>query len=587
MKPFQRGRLRWPGFGVMHCLLFAMAGLTQAQPAQLHTHQALSQALASIEEKHASLVSLSALAQSRQGKAVWLAEISALAPEERSAHPAVLVVAGVAGNRLAGTEAALRIIEEAAAHQPAWLEQTTLYVIPRLNHDAAEAYFQEPRLETFGNTTPQDGDNDGAVDEDGLNDLNGDGLITWMRIEDPEGQWIAHPEEPRILIEADAVKGEEGRWLYRREARDEDGDEALGEDPLGGVDFNHNFPFQYPWFDEQAGIHQVSEPPTFALAQFVVDHPHIALAYVLSGNSNLLKTPEASEASGPRSEQTQVREEDLPYIQELGKQFRERLGIEKEIATPQIPGALADWLYFHRGILTLSAPLWSPQIALARSAAEEGEDEAESENEADGEEQTDANEQQAPEEDQLEESRGQDEVRYLRWLEERGMDAFVGWQAIEHPDFPGQRVEVGGWKPYVKVIPPQDELEPLAQAHADALAHFAEQLPRIAIESVEAEALGNGVYEITVTVTNRGYLPTLMAHGERTGHILPTRVVFSWPRDAFLSGEPENRIPPLAGSGGAHELAVTVVAEAGEEIEIEVISALAGQASQTLTLEKE
>ena len=40
---------------------------------------------------------------------------------------------------------------------------------------------------------PIDQDRDGLVDEDGPEDLDGDGEITWMRGPDPAGDWIADP----------------------------------------------------------------------------------------------------------------------------------------------------------------------------------------------------------------------------------------------------------------------------------------------------------------------------------------------------------------------------------------------------------
>jgi len=56
-------------------------------------------------------------------------------------------------------------------------------------------------------------DNDGQVDEDGPEDLDGNGLITMMRVKSPEGRWLIDPEEPRLMRPADPKKGEKGEYL--------------------------------------------------------------------------------------------------------------------------------------------------------------------------------------------------------------------------------------------------------------------------------------------------------------------------------------------------------------------------------------
>ncbi len=61
-------------------------------------------------------------------------------------------------------------------------------VAPLLNPDAARADFTTPRCERTSNGNPLDDDLDMQVDEDGPDDLNQDGLITSMRVKDPEGE---------------------------------------------------------------------------------------------------------------------------------------------------------------------------------------------------------------------------------------------------------------------------------------------------------------------------------------------------------------------------------------------------------------
>ena len=87
-----------------------------------------------------------------------------------------------------------------------------------------------------------------------------------MRVHDPTGKYMAHPQDPRILIEAEADKNEQGRFRILTEGIDNDKDGKFNEDGPGGVDFNRNFTFEYPYFQAGAGPSQVSETETRAVA---------------------------------------------------------------------------------------------------------------------------------------------------------------------------------------------------------------------------------------------------------------------------------------------------------------------------------
>src|SRR5262249_31047429 len=132
----------------------------------------------------------------------------------------------------------------------------------------------------------------GLIDEDPPDDLNGDKLVTWMRVEDPEGEYILDPKEPRLLIKADPAKGEVGKLRYLSEGIDNDHDEKWNEDGIGGVNFNRNFPYNYSYFAVWAGVNPVSETETRVLADFVVDHPNIGIIFTFGAAENLAGTPE-------------------------------------------------------------------------------------------------------------------------------------------------------------------------------------------------------------------------------------------------------------------------------------------------------
>jgi hypothetical protein len=222
---------------------------------------------------------LSSIGKSHGGLDIYLLEIAAgknkVKPENRQS---VLVVANSEGKHLPGTEAALEMAEtilSAYEEDKDWtdfLNERTIYIIPVLNPDAASAYFSSPRLERTYNQHPVDEDNDGLTDEDGPEDLNGDGLITMMRVKSPEGRWIVDPGEPRLMRQADPKKGEKGEYLLYTEGKDSDGDGEINEDGPGGVEINRNFLHDFEYYNKRAGLYPGSESETQAVLRFMFDH---------------------------------------------------------------------------------------------------------------------------------------------------------------------------------------------------------------------------------------------------------------------------------------------------------------------------
>jgi len=69
-------------------------------------------------------------------------------------------------------------------------------------HDARAHWFAEPNTSSShrSGAVPVDSDRDGQFDEDGPEDLNGDGEITMMRKRDPQGRYKPHPDYPEYLM---------------------------------------------------------------------------------------------------------------------------------------------------------------------------------------------------------------------------------------------------------------------------------------------------------------------------------------------------------------------------------------------------
>ncbi|MCX8160490.1 MAG: M14 family metallopeptidase [Candidatus Saccharicenans sp.] len=292
-----------PLFLVIFCFLLAAPLLVAQVETKYHSPAEVAASLKSLAGKFPEISRLKGIGKSFGGQDILVLEIAGRKnksePEDR---PAVLVVANAEGIHLPGTEAALQLAESILTdygQDKAWtdfLNRNTVYIIPLLNPEAAAAYFSKPRQERTFNGRPVDEDNDGLVDEDGPEDLDGDGLITTMRVKSPEGRWMIDPREPRLMKLADPKKGEKGEYLVYTEGLDNDGDGQINEDGPGGVDLNRNFPHDFEYFQKRSGLYPVSEPETEALLKFMFDHNNIAMVINFSTENNLLNMQQTGQA---------------------------------------------------------------------------------------------------------------------------------------------------------------------------------------------------------------------------------------------------------------------------------------------------
>lgn len=523
------------------------------------------------ELDRSDLVSLESLAKTIGKRDLWLLTITAQG-KDREAHPgdkpAILMLGNVEAAHLVGSELAMRIAQQLVAKAAGddavqkLLERFTLYVIPRPNPDASEAFFRTPHQERNVNERATDDDRDGLVDEDEADDLNGDGQITMMRIEDDAGPLMPHPDDPRVLIEADPKKNERGKYRLFSEGRDNDGDEKFNEDGPGGVSFHRNFTHRYPFFQNGAGPHQVSEPETRAVADFAFSHPNIALVLTFSPEDNLMEPWKPG--SGDERIKTSIQSGDADYVNLLAEEFRKIHGGKDAPSSPKGEGSPVDWAYFQLGRWSLaSRGWWIPKTAAASPEGADGAKKA------------------------SEEKRGADDLNALRWFAAEKIDGFVPWKKFEHPDFKGKVVEVGGFKPYLRLNPPVKELNPLAEKHLRFVVRLGELMPRLRIGEVKTDSLGGGVFRVTATVVNDGYLPTMPAMGKITGEPHPLQFQIKLgANQKLVTGSLRTQVDPLAGNGGQAERTWLVRSTATEpsQVTLKAWSPSVGSDERTLEL---
>jgi len=525
---------------------------------------------------NSSLADLQSLGKTLHGRDIWLLTISS---DPSKTKPAILVVGNVEASHVLGSEIALRIakqlVEKGAGEERVrlLLDRYTVYVIPSPSPDATEKNFQSGLRGIDGNSLRTDDDRDFEVGEDAPADLNGDGYISMLRIEDDLGTHRVHPEDPRVMIAIDSKKNERGTHRIVSEARDLDGDEKRGEDAADGVDFNKNFTFNYNYFGIGAGPHQVSENETRAIADFCFSHPNIAAVLSFSNQDNLFHPWKPSSSGDAQRIKSSLQAQDAPYSDYLSDKFKEFHGGKEPPAASTSPGAFVDWAYYHYGRWSFaSRGWWIPATKKAESEAEEAKPES-----------------SEPKKKTSEEKRGQDEINALRWFASEGINGFVDWKPIEHPDFPGKKVEVGGFKPFLKSQPPEKVIEAVVKPHVDFIVELAEQFPKVEIREFTAKQLSNGYVEVEADIVNTGFMPTMSEMGRINGESYPIVVEADFPNGTkWIQGEQKILVSKLNGQGGKRTLKwlVRVPKSSGEtsKLSIKAASPTTQPASATIEL---
>jgi len=476
-------------------------------------HAQLSQKLKNLEASSGGTAKLQSIIKTTGGKDIWMMEIGL---GDRANHPAVAVVSGVEGSHLVSQEIAVGFIEKllAGAQKDSiknLLNATTFYVFPNMSPDATEQYFASLKYERSGNAFPTDDDRDGKTNEDPYEDLNGDGLVTMIRVEDPTGKWRTHPADPRVMIAANAEKGERGNYLLYTEGTDNDKDGAFNEDGEGGVHFNKNLSFDPPFFAPGAGEHPVSEPENRALLDLLHERANVFAVVTIGPANNLAEPWKFDRSKTTMRVITGVLENDARVNKMVSDLYKKSVNTKDAPAMPASKGDFMQWAYFHYARLSFSTPgWWAPKFEIPKDS-------------------TAAKKYKINDDKNI-------EVDFLRWAEKEGMDVFIPWKKITHPDFPGKNVEVGGFKPHAKLNPPDKAIDKVADTHTKFLLALGNAKPDLDLINLKTEPLENGITRITVTAFNKGLLPAVADVGLNNYWVKQVNLSVSLSKDQSLVG---------------------------------------------------
>lgn len=459
---------------------------------QFYKHTELTSLLKGFAEARPDLLELRELGRSHEGRPIWLLVITRKSTGIDDDKPAFWVDGNIHAAELTASTACLYWLDQLVrqdgkdAQVTELLSTRVIYLVPRLNPDGAElAMAERPRhIRSSTRRYPWD---EAPVDGLTVEDMDGDGRILMMRIQDPHGGWKVNAEEPRLLTPR--LPGEFGGVYYRvipeGSLQHFDGITIKPNPDVEGLDLNRNFPAHWRQEFEQlgAGPYPTSEPEVRAMVDFIVKHPNIGAAVSFHTHSGVILRPMGTQSD------TDMAPEDLwmyKRLSDIGSKltgypavssFHDFKYHPKEIIT-----GTQDWVYEHLGALFWTVEIWAPNKEAGITDY-----------------------------DWIHWYRDhppEDDIKLLKWSDEQcGGQAHVDWYPFVHPDLGA--VELGGWDRMNFWRNPPPHLREREAARFPAwLNSIGLTLPKLELLSASAEPLGENRWRIKMAVSNAGYLPS-------------------------------------------------------------------------------
>ena len=495
---------------------------------------------------HPDLVTVETYGRSFEGRDLLLATVTDSETGSHDTKPAHWIDASIHAVELTATVAACRILKRLVDGHAAGdetitraLRTRTFYVVPRVNPDGAEWVLADrPRLRRSSVRPWPFAD---AHRWPGLHeeDVDGDGRILQMRFPDPDGPWVAHLDDARLLVPVAPAGVEPDTPRYRvldeGTIEDFDGFDVPSPPAPEGLDLNRNFPAGWGSKVPGSGDHPLSEPEIDALVRAIVARPNVCgfNAFHTSGGVILRPSSTLPDSKLPPG--------DVWTWKQLAAIGTELTGYPAHSVyedftwnpTETMSGASDDWAYEHLGIFGWTTEFWDIVHA------------------ATGQKQsthfwytgpTDA-----------------ERLAVLRWLDDHSTDdatrGFVDWYPFDHPQL--GPVELGGWNGlYSWTNPPPHLLFAEVDRHADFAVAQALAAPCVEIRHASIKRVGDDTWRVVIGVANTGWLPTTVSSKASQEDLVRPIVAEITSREAMdsidvLDGAARRTLGQLAGSSAA------------------------------------
>jgi hypothetical protein len=494
----------------------------QYDPKHFHNLEETIALLKMWTEKYPDLVDLYSVGKSFEGRDIWQITITNKKMGKDTDKPAFFLEGGRHSGEITGIEATLYFINHVLTNYGSdptitkLVDTKALYCKPDNNPDG-NALYQYTAQSNRSTVRPNDDDGDGLLDEDPGEDLDNDGFIRQMRkfVGAGKGSAMKDPGDPTGRVMKRTLPGQGDYEMYS-EGIDNDGDGRYNEDGIGGLDLHRNYPENWRPAREMtgrgttqggAGAFPLSETETRAVFLFLLTHPNVGLAQSLDTSvPMLLRGPStASTEEGMSADDAALANKfdkeglkitGYPWAGDVYHVYATRGGPNPITGEPPrdspIYGHGPDFGFSYFGVIWYGDEIWN------------------------GGRFVDYNKD------------GQfDELEAMRWYDEnrQGKGDFQNWTPYKHPQLGD--VEIGGWNPkFYAQNPPADMIETWAKNEAMFNLYLAQQLAQVKLASATAAPAkgvppAEGIFDVQVTVTNEGLMPTALDIAKRVKIVRP------------------------------------------------------------------
>ena len=468
---------------------------------QYYTYNEWVKILFGLQKKYPNLCTVESIGKSRMGRDMYVMTITARNTGKDTDKPAVWVDGAIHGNEVNGISCSLYLawyLLTRYDYDPRVYEsvnRSTVYILPGFNVDGNESYVSFPNTENNPREPfrPVDDDKDGMYDEDMTEDVDADGELSVMYAEDPSGEYRLSKDKLRFvrIAREDWWEGTRFRRIGN-EGYDNDGDFAMSEDDLGGIDPNRNFPWDFTKPDGKT--YPLSEPETRNVLTWQLKKKNILVVFNYHNIGRLIMYMMPPEATGtapvrrPPAPQDKTKDKyaftasrrvDAEYshdVEVLNKTVSAGLYILKTYE-PELGNEYGEHFattYYLMGAYSFLIELWGPPTPFA---------------------------------DTDEDGSISDE-EFKKWAElDLGGNVWVVPHKVKHPQLGD--IWIGGTpKKHIGRTPPSRYIEQEAEKQALYVMHCIEQLPRLNFGNYSVKKTANNLYEVEVEVVNDKVFPT-------------------------------------------------------------------------------
>ena len=486
-------------------------------------HDEISERLRLMERTWPQFLTLQSAGMSYGGREMWVMTINNPETGDEMDKAAMYIEANVHGNEIQGAEVTLYTIWYLMENYGRIEEITRLvdervfHLVPSVNPDGRDYFLDEAGSGARTGHVPVDSDGDGVADEDGPDDLNGNGIIEQMRKYVPgQGTHRISHDNPRRL--EPVAPGEFGDWiLLGREGIDNDGDGLVNEDPIGGYDPNRNYASDWqPNYIQSGSMNYPFElPEARALNDFMVARPNIAgMQSFHNTGGMILRGPGAAwQGTYPSA--------DIRVYDELGETGERMLPyynyyvIWRGLYT--VHGGSIDWTNDGLGIVSFSNELWNGGQYFNSPLLQE--------------QQQDPN---SP-------ISGQRSRFFFDDFLEFG-DQYVEWTPFDHPQFGA--VELGGWKKLSGRVNPRFMSMELFHRNMAFTLYHADQMPLMSMGETSVERVEGNIFRVRIDIRNERLIPTITERGRRNNVVRPDLITVEGNVDIIAAGWVPNKFRP-------------------------------------------